>query len=326
MLGRLITALLWRPYELACRRFPLVPLRATVTPLNEHVEMIRIENAVTRAITWLGGGYDYSVSYLIDRTLLIDTGFPWARRSLRRTLLELGANNTLTAVVNTHHHEDHIGNNDLIGELCDAPIFAHRLAVGDIRHPSELPWYRRFMFGPLTASPVQQVPAYIETAQCRLDVHHMPGHSDDHICLFEPDRGWLFSGDLYVAAEIDSQLSDVDGPAWIRSLEHAMRLAPRAMYDSHGMIVEGEDAVMQTLQRKHVFLVRLRDAINQAAIGTASVREITRTVFGSKGFVDTVSFSDGWLSLLTASDFSRSNVVRSFLRVQSHVGEAAELA
>ena len=28
-----------------------------------------------------------------------------------------------------------------------------------------------------------------------------------------------------------------------------------------------------------------------------------------------ISFSDGWLSLLTGSDFSRGNLVKSFLRV-----------
>jgi glyoxylase-like metal-dependent hydrolase (beta-lactamase superfamily II) len=285
-----------------------------VTALNPNVRLIRIDNSVTRAVTRLGGGYDYSVSYLVDGSLLVDTGFPWARRSLRSTLLNLEVDQTLTTVINTHYHEDHVGNNDLIGELCDATIYAHVLAVSDIRHPSELPWYRRFMFGPLVPSPVQSVPDCIETEHCRFTVHHLPGHSRDHICLFEPERGWLFSGDLYVAADLDSQLSDVNGPAWIRSLEQALELRPRTMFDAHGTIVEGESSVRELLQRKREFLLSLQAAIDKAAAGTDTIQEITRTVFGRKGIVNSLSFSDGWLSLLTCSDFSRSNLVRSFLR------------
>jgi glyoxylase-like metal-dependent hydrolase (beta-lactamase superfamily II) len=257
------------------------------------------------------------VSYLVDGSLLVDTGFSWARRSLRRQLLEMNAEQTITTVVNTHYHEDHVGNNDLLLELCGATIYAHPLAVADIRHPSELPWYRRFMFGPLEASPVQPIPDRIETEHCRFDVHHLPGHSHDHICLFEPERGWLFSGDLYVAADLDSQLSDVDGPAWIASLEQALALGAGTMFDAHGVIVEGKAEVRDLLERKRTFLLRLQEAINNAATGTQTVQQITRTVFGARGIVDSLSFSDGWLSLLTCSDFSRSNLVRSFLRAST---------
>ena len=51
-------------------------------------------------------------------------------------------------MVNTHPHEDHTGNNDLLLELCGARLLAHPSAVRDIRFPPRLPWYRRFLFGP----------------------------------------------------------------------------------------------------------------------------------------------------------------------------------
>jgi len=47
---------------------------------------------------------------------------------------------------------------------------------------------------------------------------------------------------------------------------------------------------------------------------TGSIREITRRVFNRQDLVDGFSFSDGWLSLLTGSDFSRGNLVKSFFR------------
>jgi len=317
MFGKWIRQLLWRPFELMCRQFPLVPLRSTITQLNEAVILIRIDNAITRAITTIGGGYDYSVSYLVDDSLLVDTGFPWARRRLRKTLMELGAHRTLSTVVNTHYHEDHIGNNDLLSELCDVKIYAHPQAIAEIRHPPELPWYRHFMFGPITPSEVHVIPDRIKTNHFNFKVHHLPGHSPDHICLFEPEQGWLFSGDLYIAAEVDTQLKDVDGPAWVASLEKAIAFRPECLFDAHGVVVVGEDKVRALLSRKLDFLTKLRFRIEESAKEARSLREVTQLVFKKTSIVDSLSFNDGWLSLLTCSDFSRSNLVRSFLKYQS---------
>ena len=124
MLGRWIRHLLWRPFELGCRLYPLLPLHADVTQPVEGVTCIRINNVVTRLLSRFGGGYDYAVCYLVDDTLLVDTGFPWARHCLRQTLIGLGADKKLRQVVNTHYHEDHTGNNDLLVELTSAEILA----------------------------------------------------------------------------------------------------------------------------------------------------------------------------------------------------------
>jgi glyoxylase-like metal-dependent hydrolase (beta-lactamase superfamily II) len=202
--------LLWQPFALTCRRFPLWPFRASVTRPVEHVTCIRIDNLFTRLLSRLGGGYDYAVCYLVDGSLLIDTGFPWARRCLKKTLTKLGADRNITTVVNTHYHEDHTGNNDLLAELCDARVLAHAEAVPEIRFPAQLPWYRSFLFGPARIAEVEPIGAEVVTEHLRLEVIDTPGHCPGHICLFEPHKKWLFTGDLYVAAELDSQLRDAE--------------------------------------------------------------------------------------------------------------------
>jgi glyoxylase-like metal-dependent hydrolase (beta-lactamase superfamily II) len=316
MFARWIRQLTWRPFSLTCRRFPLVPLRAEVTRPVEGVTCIRIGNVVTRLLSRFAGGYDYAVCYLVDRTLLIDTGFPWARNALRQTLVALGAGRSIATVVNTHYHEDHTGNNDALVEMCAPRVLAHRAAVPEIRFPPELPWYRDFLFGPGRTIDVEPAPEEIRTERFRFNVHETPGHCPGHICLFEPERRWLFSGDLYVAAELDSQLRDASGPEWIDSLERMIELRPECLFDAHGTVVAGEDAVAELLTRKRDFLVELRRRIFAAAEHAQSVREITRKVFNRRALVDQLSFSDGWLSLITGSDFSRGNLVKSFLRSQ----------
>ena len=314
MLARWLRFLLWRPFALMCRRFPLWPFRAAVTRPVEGVVCIRIDNLLTRLLSRFSGGYDYAVCYLVDGSLLIDTGFPWARRRLRKTLVELGADRTVTTVVNTHYHEDHTGNNDLIVELCRARAFAHAEAVPEMRFPIELRWYRSFLFGPAKIANVSTIGPTVETQNLRFDVVDTPGHCPGHICLFEPTKRWLFSGDLYVAADLDSQLGDADGPRWIASLQEVLKLRPDWLFDAHGSIFAGEEAVTRQLQRKLDFLLAIRQRVLRHATEGQTIEQLTRKVFDRRDLVAWLSFGDGWLSLITGSDFSRGNIVKSFLR------------
>lgn len=312
MIGRWTRKLLWGPYESLCRRYPLIPFHGEVTEPVDGVLRIRVHNAVVRALSRLSGGYDYSVSYLVDGELLIDTGFPWARRTLKSTLEGLRGRAAIRVVVNTHYHEDHTGNNDLLQEL-GARILAHADAVPEIRFPPRLPWYRRFLFGPPPVVDVEVAPDELRTTSSRFRVLHMPGHCPGRVCLFEPDRRWLFGGDLYIAPDLDTQLADANGPDWIESLDRAIALRPAVLFDAHGLVVQGEREVSDHLERKREFLVALRDLVKAESHRARSVQAITRSVFSGSSLVNCLSQHEGWMSLLTASDFSRSNLVKTFL-------------
>jgi glyoxylase-like metal-dependent hydrolase (beta-lactamase superfamily II) len=314
MLGRWTRSLIWNPYAHACRVVPLWPFKAQVTTPTTGVTCIRIDNAVTRFLSQLAGGYDYAVCYLVDGSLLVDTGFPWARRCLKKTLCALGADKSISHVVNTHYHEDHTGNNDLLAELTNAEILAHRLAVPEIRFPPNLPWYRSFLFGPSSTVEVTALAGEVRTAHRRFEVLETPGHCPGHICLFEPNEGWLFSGDLYIAADIDSQLRDADGPLWIESLRRVLKRRPRWLFDAHGVVVEGEAEVKSLLERKLEFLETIQRRVAAAAKSAQSISELTRKVFDRRDLKHYLSQGEGWMSIITASDFSRCHVVKSFLR------------
>ncbi len=322
MIQRWLRRLLWRPFELFCRTYPLVPFRATVTRPVDGVLCIRIDNVVTQLLSRFSGGYDYAVSYLIDGTLLVDTGFGWARRRLKRTLQEIGADKTITTVVNTHYHEDHTGNNDLLAELTGAEILAHPVAIPEIQFPHYAAWYRNFLFGPTRLVTLSPIGNELRTDRFRFDVLHLPGHCPGHICLFEPTKGWLFSGDLYIAADLDSQLADANGPEWIASLEKAIALGPTCLFDAHGTILTDRTAVGDLLQRKLNFLVAIRERVLAAALEPQTIQSLTQSVFNRHDLVDYISSSDGWLSLITGSDFSRGNLVKSFLRVAADEGSS----
>jgi len=62
------------------------------------------------------------------------------------------------------------------------------------------------------------------------EVIHTPGHSNDSICLFNPDEGVLFSGDapLFVRSPGGSY-----SQTWLACLERLVRLPLKAIYSGH---------------------------------------------------------------------------------------------
>ena len=82
----------------------------------------------------------YSVSaYLFDGTL-VDTGPPRTGRELARW----AAGQPIDQIVNTHHHEDHVGGNAFLSHL---PALAPPDTVPRLARAPRIPLYRRTTFG-----------------------------------------------------------------------------------------------------------------------------------------------------------------------------------
>src|SRR2546430_7320030 len=136
-----------------------------------------------------------------------------------RDLTVTGVQTCALPIFTTHHHEDHSGNHGLLAaELRITPL-AHaigvsRLAVADTH--SQL--YRRVAWGARPPAPAAPLGEGLETSRFRFRVIHTPGHATDHVALFEPERGWLFSGDLYLAPRLRYLRADEDVYAMMDSL------------------------------------------------------------------------------------------------------------
>lgn len=163
-------------------------------------------------------------SYLItgERSLLIDTGFRWdsCREAMERQLAEIGVDRDGLDIFLTHLHSDHTG---LAPTLVRPGCRIYISAVDGRRmvdYGNEQAWRamheeyvregfsRQEMAVLWDSNPAQNAGpepydsyVYLRDGDTLVYGSHRlrciltPGHTPGHLCLYEPEQKWLFSGD-----------------------------------------------------------------------------------------------------------------------------------
>lgn len=235
-------------------------------------------------------------AYLVDG-LLIDTGPPVNAAQMMAFLRD----QRVEQVVNTHHHEDHAGLNALINDQLGLTPLAHPLAVPLLANLPPIQFYRRITWRSATNSRTAALGDVVETPRYRFRVLHTPGHADDHVVLHEPNEGWLFSGDLYIADKLKLLRREEDPYEMMASIETAMRAGFGTLYCAHRGIVDGGESA---LARKHDYMREFRERVQDLHARGLDEGAIVRRLLGRE---------DHTMALLSAGDFSRINLVKAFL-------------
>jgi glyoxylase-like metal-dependent hydrolase (beta-lactamase superfamily II) len=249
------------------------------------------------ARTVLGKDLYYTAAYLVDG-LLIDTGPYHVAAEFYETASELG----VEQIVNTHHHEDHIGSNHLFEGRMGLVASAHPRAVPRIQQPPRwLPLYRQIIWG--APRPAHAVPIgdEVQTPQHRLRVLYTPGHADDHICLYDADEGHLFSGDLYLAVKVGVVRTAEDIPALMTSLRTVGRLPVSILFGGGTEIVNNAN---EQLQLKLEFLEELMAQVHKLHRAGLQEKQIRNRLLGHEGSIWAISLGE----------FAKLNLVRALLR------------
>lgn len=257
---------------------------------------IRRDGEVTDLVmarTFLGRPLYFCHAFLIG-DVLVDSGARTVAGEFRCFL----DGRRISTLVNTHHHEDHIGNNALVARRFGLVPQAHRDSLPYLVQPEPLPPYRLLCWGyphPQAGRPLAGV---VEGNRVRLRVIDTPGHCHGHVVLLDDERGLLFSGDLFMSERVQYLRCDEDVDGIISSLRRVLKHDFDRVYCAlKGTVQDGK----QALQRKLYILEEQRGRVEELAGRGWPEEEIARAVFGPEGM----------LTRLTGGQFSRRNFVRS---------------
>jgi len=153
----------------------------------------------------------------------------------------------------------------------------------------------------------------VQTKNHRFTVIHTPGHSSDHICLYEPKEGWLFSGDLFVGGQDRALRADYNIWLMIASLEKVAAMDISILFPGSGNIRKNPH---NEIIGKIAYLKELGERILSLYRQGLSYSQIRRTLLGPEIVI----------AYFTLGHFSGTNLIRSFIEDQPHMNDAREVA
>ncbi|RDI43234.1 MBL fold metallo-hydrolase [Falsibacillus pallidus] len=262
--------------------------------IKQHDEIIQAEMKVTFAKQSL-----YVNLYLIDG-ILVDTG----PSSKTNELIPVLKSWDYDQVILTHYHEDHSGLAPWIQKNREVPIFIHEQGIELCTKRANLPFYRKVFWGGRKAFIPKILPERLNGRKYEWEFIHSPGHSPDHIALYNQENGWMFGGDLYVLGKPKSLFAFEDASILMGSIQKVLEYDFETYICSHaGIFKDGK----KMLQRKLDYLEEVKGKVELLQKKGSSQREITKTLFPKKHALNYLSMFENSPSYLVRSFFQQNN-------------------
>jgi len=208
-----------------------------------------IENIleIQDSIFMIRGVEKSSHSYIIKGNrgnILIDSGMDSNFHYLQSELLKLGLKvRDIDIVINTHEHFDHIGANRYFQD--NAIIAAHRFAANKMSLNDR--YVTLYESGDLNILPLHvhlwlESKSRFDIGNYILDIIHTPGHTSGSICIYEPVKKFLFTGDTVFTGGVLSYIAESGSVGdYINSLMSLNTRQILEIYPGHGDISKKPD-------------------------------------------------------------------------------------
>lgn len=183
--------------------------------------------------------------YLLNgtkRSLLIDTGLGIC--NISEVISEL-TDKPVTAIA-THIHWDHIG-----GHKYYPDFYAHEAELDWLNcgFPQPLETIKEYVVDRCELPTDFQINEYkffqgkptkilhggehIDLGGRMVAVIHTPGHAPGHMCFWEANTGYLFTGDLVYKDTLTAWFPSTDPKAYLKSLETVSELPAKRVFPAH---------------------------------------------------------------------------------------------
>lgn len=177
-----------------------------------------------------------------DRSLLIDTGLGIC--NIHNEVAKLTQKPVAAAA--THVHWDHIGGHKYFPDfyahseelvwlnggfpLSDSTVKSMVIDRCDLPKGFDVSAYTMFQGTPTRVLKDGDV---IDLGGRVIEVLHTPGHSPGHMCFWEGEKGYLFTGDLVYKDTLFAYYPSTDPDAYLASLEKITALPVKRVFPAH---------------------------------------------------------------------------------------------
>lgn len=252
----------------------------------------KVDNSVWSIGTPLGEIAVYI--YLIDvgdGLVLFDAGLKKTAKAVFHLLREVNRKaEEIVGIVISHSHHDHIGAIAELAETSRAKVFAHTLAkdwmvdhqrqyhefFGRFTQQIRLPdTFHTFFFEnlgrPWIADNWLNRFPYNLPFRRKLEIIYTPGHSQDGISLWWPEKRILICGDAFMGAGVGGGLPQYsDFHSYRATLSNMLDLAPALLLSGHFLKIgqnKVEDAIHQSLRLTEQIDIFIQETLQQAKSG-----------------------------------------------------------
>jgi len=220
-------------------------------------------------------------AYLItgEKPCLIDTGFgdQNSTSAIVEAFNQAKVNlENLALIIGTHAHMDHIGGISSLKLRSKAKIAMHKLEdarMRDLQLKGNLEQIKTDRF--------LEDGEIVDLGKTKLQVILTPGHTSGHICLYQQERGILFSGDHIISGTPDGTVyigpPDGDVSQYIASLNKLLKLEPKMILPGHGQIINDPREKINSILKHH--LEREKQLISVLESGEKTVEQIAKIIY-----------------------------------------------
>ncbi|MCH2233966.1 MAG: MBL fold metallo-hydrolase [Crocinitomicaceae bacterium] len=246
----------------------------------------------------MGQSRAYSHIYYVDG-LLIDTGHPRKRKDVLKAVDGL----PVKQIFITHHHEDHSGNIPELQRKFNCKVYSSTLCAQYMKDPPPLTFAQKLYWG-IRGPYHDLIPleGTFKTENYEFQLIPIPGHAADMLALYEPNKRWLFSADLYINSRIGYYITTESIKEQIESINRILELDFDVMFCSHNpQLTNGKVKLKEKLDFLEDFVkdvMKLSDKGHQP-------KEIFKLLKLKE--LKTIKF-------LSSGELSKMNMVKSVLR------------
>ncbi|MFY0543201.1 MBL fold metallo-hydrolase [Brevibacillus sp. H7] len=192
------------------------------------------------------------------KPVLVDTGFGSDFDETKHLLHAAGVPpETLSLIVNTHYHSDHVGGNWGLQQTYGIPIAAHSWEAALVNRRDREACCANWLDQPvepyrvdITLTDGDELPA----GDTVLQVIHTPGHTLGHISLYLPEHRLLICGDAFHRNDVGWLNMFREGAGALAILQDTLdRLAALPIdfaYSGHGPAIEQPQVSIDEVRRR----------------------------------------------------------------------------